>query len=296
MGSPHMLFVHCIIVVLIVFFIPAKSNSFIYPHSTQVKRGDFMILKGRTALITGATGGGMGRSCALTLAKNGCDIILNYGTNRQDTAADKKAYTVKEKIEAMGQNVLLAKADTKNSTEVSLMVQKAVEKFKKIDILVNNAGAPWYPKEITEIPPEQVRLVLQAEIDGVFNCIRECLPIMRENKWGRIITIGAYKAGVWAAEDFGPIEYAIGKAGRALLTDHLALKERKYNITVNMVNPGPGHTAHIDIDTALQYVNHSKPWINRQKSTPQDIAEAVLFLCTEKARFITGTHIAFSTE
>lgn len=255
-----------------------------------------MILKGRTALITGATGGGMGRSCAFTLANQGCNIVLNYGTNRQDTAADKKAHAVKEKIEAMGRKVLLAKADTKNSTEVSLMVQKAVEKFEKIDILVNNAGAPWYPKEITEIPPEQIRLVLQAEIDGVFNCIRECLPIMRKNQWGRIITIGAYKAGSWAAKDFGPIEYAIGKAGRALLTEHLALKERKHNITVNMVNPGPGHTAHIDIDTAVTYVDHSDQWINRKKSTPQDIAEAVLFLCTENARFITGTDVTFSTE
>lgn len=256
-----------------------------------------MKLKGRVALITGSTSGGMGRSTAFTLAKNGADIVLNYGTNRRDAEADKAGKMVEKAIQDLGRRVILVKTDTKKADEVSAMVKRAVNEFGKIDILVNNAGGGWEPKDITEIPPEQFREVIEAEIDGVFHCIRECLPIMRKNRWGRIINLGIIGAGYWAAEDFGPAEYAIGKGGRALLTRHLALKERKYNITVNLINPGPGHTAHIGtIEKALSFAGRCEEWKSRKQVTPQDIAEAILFLCTEQARFITGSHITFSIE
>lgn len=256
-----------------------------------------MILKGRVALITGSTSGGMGRSTAFTLAKNGAEIVLNYGTNRKDAEADKSAKAVEKTIKDLGRQVLLVKADTKNTDEVSAMVKKVVNKFGKIDILVNNAGGGWQPKDITEISSKQFREVIEAEIGGAFNCIHECLPIMRKNRWGRIITLGIIGAGYWAAEDFGPVEYAIGKGARALLTRHLALKERKYNITVNLINPGPGHTAHIEtIEKALSLADRSEEWKSRKQATPQDIAEAILFLCTEQARFVTGSHITFSIE
>ena len=250
----------------------------------------------RIALITGSTGGGMGRSIAFTLAKNGCDIILNYGTGKKDAEADNRAKPVAEAIQNMGRRVLLVKADTTDYEEVASMVKKGVDHFGRIDILVNNAGGLWNPQDITEILPEQFQKVIEAEINGAFYCIRECLPVMRENKWGRIITIGVYGAGHWAAEEFGPVEYAIGKGGRALLTKHLALRERKYNITVNLINPGPGHTAHVDMEAALSFIKHGTHWKSRTKATPQDIAEAVLFLCTEQARFITGSYITFSVE
>jgi 3-oxoacyl-[acyl-carrier protein] reductase len=177
------------------------------------------------------------------------------------------------------------------------MVKQALDRFGKIDILLNNAGGGWNPKDITETPIEQFREVIEAEINGAFNCIRECLPIMRKNRWGRIINLGAFDAGSWAAEDGGPVEYALGKSGRAILTRHLAFKERKYNITINLINPGPGHTpAFGTIDKALLFANRSEEWKSRKQATPQDIAEAILFLCTEQARFITGSHITFSIE
>ena len=256
-----------------------------------------MILKGRVAIITGSTSGGMGRSTAFTLAKNGADIVLNYGTNRRNTEADEAAKMIEKAIQDLGRRVILVKADTKKADEVTAMVKKAINEFGKIDILINNAGRGWNPKDITETPPGQFREVIEAEIDGAFNCIRECLPIMRKNHWGRIISLGIIGAGYWAADDFGPVEYAIGKAGRALLTRHLALKERKYNITVNLINPGPGHTAHIGtIEKALSFTKQCGEWKSRKQATPQDIAEAILFLCTEQARFITGSHITFSIE
>jgi NAD(P)-dependent dehydrogenase (short-subunit alcohol dehydrogenase family) len=256
-----------------------------------------MFLQGRVALITGSTSGGMGRSTALTLAKNGADIVLNYGTNRRDSEADETSREVEEAIRKLGREVLLVKADTKSPEEVSAMVAEAVKKFQKIDILVNNAGGGWNPKDLAKVPAEQFKEVLEAEVCGAFHCIRECLPIMRKNRWGRIVNLGIIGAGYWAADGPSPIEYAIGKAGRALLTRHMALKERKHNITVNLVNPGPGHTAHFDtLKQALSFSDHGEEWPSRKKATPQDIADAVLFLCSEQAKFVTGSHITFSIE
>lgn len=256
-----------------------------------------MVLTGRVALITGSTGGGMGRSIAFTLARNGAHIVLNYGTNRRDAEADKTAEEVRNAIEKLGVRALLFKTDTRNADEVSAMVKQAVKELKKIDILVNNAGGAWNPKDIAETPPEQFKEVIEAEINGAFNCIRECLPIMRKNRWGRIINIGAFDAGHWAAPGSAPVEYAIGKGARALLTRHLAFKERAHEITVNLVNPGSGHTAHLEtVEKALAFSERSSEWEKRKEATPQDIAEAILFLCSEQARFITGSHIEFSIE
>lgn len=257
-----------------------------------------MILKDRVALITGSTGGGMGRSTALTLAKNGADIVLNYGTNRRDAEADQSAKSVEKAIQDLGRRVVLIKADTRKADEVSAMVKKAVSELGKIDILVNNAGGDWYLEDITEIPPEQFREVIEAEIDGVFHCIRECLPIMRKNLWGRIVNIGLFgAAGHWGDGSSGPLDYDIGKGARAILTRLLAFKERKYNITVNLINPGPGHTAHIEnVEKALSFTDRSEEWRSRKQVTPQDVAEAILFLCTEQARFVTGSNMNFSIE
>lgn len=251
----------------------------------------------KVALITGSTAGGMGRSIALTLAKNNFDIILNYGTNLTSDKHIKRAEEVKSLIHDIGGNAILIKADTKNKGEISQLFQEALDYYGRIDILVNNAGGMWNPADITQLPEEQLNEVIQSEVMGAIYCIQEALPVMRKNKWGRIINIGAFDAGHWAAQKNEPLEYAIGKGARTLITRHLSLKERYYNITVNQINPGPGHTAHIDsIKEAYNFANNDTGWEKRKYATPQDIAEAVLFLCSEKARFITGSYINFSIE
>lgn len=252
-------------------------------------------MEGKVAIITGSTGGGIGTSTAFVLAKNGADIVLNYGTNRRDAKADEASRAVEKAVRDLGRRVISVKADTRSADEVSLMVKRAVNEFGKIDILVNNAGyGQWKQRDITEVSPLEFREGVEADIDGALNCIRECLPIMRKHRWGRIINIGMFDAGYWAES---PIEWAIGKAGRVILTRHLALHERRHNITVNLLNPGPGHTAHFEtIEKSLSFADHGEEWMNRKQVTPQDVAEAVLFLCTEQARFITGSHITFSIE
>jgi NAD(P)-dependent dehydrogenase (short-subunit alcohol dehydrogenase family) len=252
------------------------------------------FLEGRVALVTGSTGGGMGRSIALTLAAHGADIVLNHGTYHQDDNAQAAAEAVAQAIRDVGCGVLFSKADTRKAGEVEEMVSQARETFGKIDILVNNAGGDWVPGDIVDADPEAFRGVVEAEAFGAFLSTRACLPLMRQHRWGRIISMGAYDAGIWAD---GPLSYAIGKGSRALLTRHLALRERKHNITVNLINPGPGHTFGFEtLGDALSYARHDTAWQNRRKATPQDIADAVLYLCREEARFVTGSHLAFSID
>jgi 3-oxoacyl-[acyl-carrier protein] reductase len=164
-----------------------------------------MILDDKVALVTGSTGGGMGRSIALTLARHGADVVLNYGTHRRGTDADAVAQAVTQAIRAMGRRALVVQADTRDADAVSTMVQQAVDAFGKVDILVNNAGGGWNPQDIADLSPEQFRDGVEAEANGAFHCIRACLPVMRRNGWGRIISLGAYGAGEWTD---GPVEYA----------------------------------------------------------------------------------------
>lgn len=250
------------------------------------------FLAGRVALVTGATGGGMGRSTALTLALHGADVVLNYGTHRRDDAADAASAAVARAIRDMGRDVLLVKADTRDPEEIDAMVARAVDTFGRVDILVNNAGGAWAPGDLAETDPEVFRDVVEAEAFGAFLCIRACLPLMRRQGWGRIISLGAYDAGTWAGD---PVSYAVGKSARAILTRHLAHQEREHNVTVNLINPGPGHTAHLpNLAIALDYARHGEAWQTREQATPQDIADAVLHLCREEARFVTGSYVAFS--
>lgn len=254
-------------------------------------------LSGRIALVTGSTGGGIGRSIALTLARDGADLVLNYGTQRRGEDVARGAEAVAEAIRAMGCRALVVEADTADAGAVDAMVAAATEALGPIDILVNNAGGAWEMNDLVDVPPERFLRVLQAETMGALHCIQACLPHMRAQRWGRIVSLGMWDVGHWAGEGGLPVDYGIGKAGRALLTRHLALQERVHNITVNLINPGPGHTGPIEsLDAALELARHAPQWAARAQATPQDMAEAVRYLCSEAARFVTGSHISFSVS
>jgi NAD(P)-dependent dehydrogenase (short-subunit alcohol dehydrogenase family) len=173
-----------------------------------------MELKGRTALVTGSTGSGIGRSTAFRLASEGANIILNYGTyhwsNNALRETEDGVKSVVKMVEELGAKVLVLRADTRDPDQVKTLVDAGIDKFGAIDVLVNNAGAEWLIQDITDIKPDHWRSVLQAEIDGAFHCIKYVLPGMRERMWGRIINISMESALNWTrylAED-----YALGKA------------------------------------------------------------------------------------
>jgi len=252
-----------------------------------------MELKGRTALITGSTGNGMGRSTAFRLASAGANIILNYGTyHRSGNAlkdAEDKANRVAKVVEELGGKALVWPADTRDPDQVKAMVNAGGKKFGAIDILVNNAGGDWLIQDATEIEPNHWRSVLQVEIDGAFYCIKYVLPGMRAKKWGRIINISLESALNWTgylAED-----YALGKAARTWMARAWAKHEIKNGITINAIEPGP--IASMTLEKAIDAVKNGTAWRERKKPVAHDIAEVIAFLCSEKSRFISGSVFVF---
>ena len=148
-----------------------------------------MELKGKTALITGSCGKGMGRSTALRLGREGANVVLNYGTNRAGPKAEAEARRTAEAITELGGQAIIQKADTTDEAQVKAMVAAACAEFGQVDILVNNAGGEWDAKDYTEIEIDRFRKVLAAEIDGAFLMMKHVVPGMRERRWGRIVHI-----------------------------------------------------------------------------------------------------------
>ncbi|RLI42241.1 hypothetical protein DRO59_04725 [Candidatus Bathyarchaeota archaeon] len=248
-----------------------------------------MKLKGRTALITGSIGSGIGRSTAFILASEGADVILNYGTyhrtDRELRDTEEKARKVAEVVEDLGGKALIFPADTRDSKHVRAMVKAGIKKFGAIDILVNNAGGEWLVQDITEIKPFHWRSVLQAEVDGAFYCIKYVLPGMRERRWGRIINLSMENALNW--DHYLAEDYALGKAARTWMVRAWAKHEIKYGITINSIEPGP--IANMTLEEAISAVRNGQAWRKRKKPVAHDVAELIAFLCSEKARFICGS-------
>ena len=249
----------------------------------------------RTALVTGSTGSGIGRSTAFRLSIEGVNIILNHGTfcrsGRELEEIKENAKKVAETIEELGGKALIFPADTRDPNQVKAMVEAGIKEFGAIDILVNNAGGEWLEQDITEIEPDHWRSVLQAEIDGAFYCTKYVLPSMRKIGWGRIINISMERALNWAnylAED-----YALGKAARTWMVRAWAKHEILHGITINAIEPGP--IEHITFEESIDALKHGEAWLKREKPTPHDIAELIAFLCSEEAKFISGSTLVFPT-
>lgn len=224
----------------------------------------------------------MGRSIALTLARDGADVVLNY--HRKDERVAETAAA----IEAMGRRVRTLAADIGDSAAVASMVAAAANGLGPIDVLVNSAGGPWNPRDITEIEPANLRAVLALEIESVYYLLRAVLPGMRARGWGRIVSIGGHMADDWR---FGPpdapLDYPLGKAARHWLTRTLAPRESPHGITINAVAPGP--TPRVRLDAALAALSGGRAATD--DNTPQDIADVVSILCSDAAARVTGAVI-----
>ena len=242
-------------------------------------------LRGRVALVTGSTGEGMGRSTALTLAREGADIVLNTGTNRRTKEAANRRLI--EAVESFGVRAILAEAKTSEGPAVRRMFSRAKKELGPIDILVNNAGGRWDPRpDLVKVDDDFWQDVLRAEIDGMFHTIKAALPDMRRRRWGRIINLGMERS-----EEFmePPYDYTVGKIARHGLTRILSEVEMPHGVTINAV--APGYIPYYSFAQAMEAVRHGKAWTSRRHGTPQDVAELVAWLCSEQARFVKGAII-----
>jgi len=235
-----------------------------------------MTLSGKIALVTGAAQG-IGRDIALGLAADGaevaiCDVNLEAA---QKTAGD---------IEAMGRKSLALKANVASSADVTAMIDQVVEKFGRIDILVNNAGITR-DGLILRMKDEDWDLVLSINLKGAFLCTKSALKYMSKQRSGTIINIASI---VGAMGNAGQANYVASKAGLIGLTKTIAREYSNRNVTANAVAPG-------FIDTAMTQALSEQVRTDLAKQIPLgrlgssgDVANAVRFLASPAAAYITG--------
>ncbi|MBE6085939.1 MAG: 3-oxoacyl-[acyl-carrier-protein] reductase [Selenomonas ruminantium] len=236
-----------------------------------------MLLDGKVALVTGASRG-IGRAIALKLAAEGAKVAINYAGN---TA---KAEEVKAEIEKNGGEAILVQADVADSAAVETMVNTVVEKFGQIDILVNNAGITR-DGLMMRMKDEDFDAVINTNLKGVFYCTKLVSKLMMKKRSGRIINMASV---VGLMGNAGQTNYAAAKAGVIGFSKSAAKELAARGITVNMVAPG-----FIDTDMTAAMTDKAKEMtltgipLNRM-GTPEDVANAVAFLVSDNASYITG--------
>ena len=235
-----------------------------------------MSLAGKTALVTGAAQG-IGRDIALALAADGadvaiCDVNLEAA---QKTASD---------IEAKGRKSLAVMANVASADDVTAMVDQTVQKLGRLDILVNNAGITR-DGLILRMKDEDWDLVLSINLKGAFLCTKSALKYMTKQRTGTIINIASI---VGAMGNAGQVNYVASKAGLIGMTKTIAREYANRNITANAVAPGFIDTAMTQAlsETVRQELAKQIP-LGRLGSS-EDVANAVRFLASPAASYITG--------
>jgi glucose 1-dehydrogenase len=239
-----------------------------------------MRLKDKVAIVTGAASGN-GRGIALRLAEEGARVVVAdvSEAGAQETVA---------LIEAAGGPALAVRADVSNKTQVEVMVAAAVQQFGRVDILVNNAGVETLIPFLDLAETDWDR-VLAVNLKGPFLCTQAAArEMIKAGQGGKVVNIASINSAVALV---GQAHYVSSKGGLLLLTKSLALELAPHNINVNAVGPGV-------IETAMTANSLSNParkemFLNRiplkRIGQPRDIANAVLFLVSDEADYVTGT-------
>ena len=236
-----------------------------------------MLLDGKTALVTGASRG-IGRAIALCLAAEGARVAINYAGNV------RAAEEVKTAIEAAGGTAILCQADIADSSAVEAMVANVVKEFGTIDILVNNAGITR-DALLMRMKDEDFTKVLNTNLMGVFYCTKAVSKLMMKKRSGRIVNMASVVGLVGNA---GQTNYAAAKAGVIGFSKSAAKELASRGITVNVVAPGFIGT---DMTAGLPESVKEKMLTDiplGRMGEAEDVANAVLFLASDQASYITG--------
>lgn len=240
-------------------------------------------LSGKTALVTGGSRG-LGAATCRALAEAGASVGVNF------TSHEEEARKVAEWINDHGSRALLLKADVSREEEVRAMVRRAEDALGGIDILVNNAGVNS-DFLLEEMAVEEWDRIMAVNLRGTFLCCKHVIPLMRRKRYGRIVNLssqGVRKGSVAHAH------YAASKMGIIGLTRSLARELGAEGITVNAVSPGRIMTDMLSSN--LTHADKREQWLRQTPlarfGEPREVADAVVFLASERASYITGQVIA----
>ena len=233
-----------------------------------------MELNDKVAIVTGSARG-IGRAIALKLAESGADIVVSDISDAEPVAGE---------IRAIGRQSQAVAADVSSPQDVAGLVEQTIASFGRIDILVNNAGITR-DQLLLRMSDEDWDSVLRVNLKSAFLCTRGVLRHMVKQRWGRIISISSIVGIIGNA---GQANYAATKAGIIGFTRSVAREVASRGITANAIAPG-----FIDTEMTQKLSEEQRQSAQKQipvgyLGTPQDIAEAVAFLASEEARYITG--------
>jgi 3-oxoacyl-[acyl-carrier protein] reductase len=263
-------------------------------------------LSGRVAFVTGGSRG-LGRADALTLARAGADVVVADLLVESELSEDTDRYgplatvarrqglvhteeTVRE-IEAMGRRALAVRCDVADRDEVDAAVARTVEELGSLDVLVNNAGTLDHAAQFHDQAAELWERDLRVNLTGAFNCAQAAWPHMKARGWGRIVNMASV-AGTLGG--FGQASYSTTKAGLLGLTKTLAMEGGRHGITCNAIVPGVIATEAFNLANAEMNERIVRRTVLRRPGEPQEIANAVAFLCSELAAYITGIELNVS--
>ena len=251
-------------------------------------------LKDKVALVTGAGSQlGFGKAIAVTLAKEGCNVVVAdmYLEGAQKTAAE---------IKASGRKALAVRVDIASSADVSSIVKAALAEFGRIDILVNNAGIAGRGGFFAASKEEDWKQMIDINIMGVLNCTRAILPLMLENKYGKIVNIAS---GLGKSGGPGTAVYSATKGAVISFTKSLAAEVAARGVNVNCICPGLAPSTNFGGTPDRNESRDGQPLSERSQSVlatiplgrftgPQDVANIVAYLVSDLASDMVGQPIS----
>ncbi len=232
--------------------------------------------EGRVALVTGAAGSGMGRSIALTLAREGARVVVNYRRSAESAGA------IVAQIQSRGGTALAVQGDVFTAEGCAALVEETARALGAIEICIIGPGAGWHAEPVDRLKPAGALEDVERELAPIYHLMPIVLPVMYERGCGRVVAIAL--APPYASPAYA---YNVAKAART----HALLLARDaawaHGVTVNVIGPGPVPEIS-SLEQAIEQRDHGSAWYNRTSASPQDIAEGVAFLCSEAGRFVSG--------
>ncbi|MFI3307261.1 MAG: SDR family oxidoreductase [Mycoplasmatota bacterium] len=239
-----------------------------------------MDFKGKVVLVTGSSKG-LGKATLLEFAKKGATVILNYNNSK------KECEKIEEQLINLKVPYLIIKCDVSNSEEVNAMIEKIIHNFKKIDIVINNAAIA-IDSTFEDKTVENFKKILEINLIGAFNVCKAVENYMKQRKYGKIVNVSSTNA----VDTYYPysMDYDASKAALNSLTKNLAVQFSPY-INVNAISPGWIETEmNTNLDSEYKQNEIKKILLNRF-AQPEEIANIILFLCSDEAKYINGAII-----